>query len=167
METHLQVLQARRNVLSVPPPTILDVQPRLLSTQNSTPQPDSFSFESHGFYIPSNSPSDNPLHQHQHSEKPAHSGTAASHPSTTGSKILKGYKKRAKRFVTNWTPEMDKVVRKCLAKYGWGSWTRIASSGKLPKEYNAKLIANRARAIGLTKEMFGPQVVPTVSKSKF
>lgn len=169
METHLQVLRARRTVLSKPPPTISDAQRLLLAKRGSTPQSDSFSFESHGFYVPLNSAFDytqNRSRRHENSEEPAGNGIAASHPSAIGSKIAKNSRKRAKRFVTNWTPEMDKVVRKGLTKYGWGSWTRIALSGKLPKEYNAKLIANRARAIGLTKEMFGPQVVPTVSKSK-
>ncbi|CAN8076508.1 unnamed protein product [Agarophyton chilense] len=78
-------------------------------------------------------------------------------------KPLKGAK-RQKRFVSNWTPDMDKIVRKSLSKFGWGCWARIAASGKLPKEYTAKMIANRAKSIGLTKNMFGPAIVSTRTK---
>lgn len=164
METHLQVLHARRKILASTPSTT----PAAPSAPTA-PQPDPFSFESHGFFLPSVLPSDsaspnstnrNPLSPHPHTARTFQSSAARRNNAS------KATKKRQRRFVTNWTPEMDKVVRKALAKYGWGSWTRIASSGKLPKEYNAKLIANRARAIGLTKQMFGPQVVPTISKAK-
>eukprot|EP00177_Eucheuma_denticulatum_P001916 GFKZ01003425.1.p1 GENE.GFKZ01003425.1~~GFKZ01003425.1.p1 ORF type:complete len:167 (-),score=22.93 GFKZ01003425.1:701-1201(-) len=165
METHLQVLHARRNVLASTPSTSQAPPPPALPA----PQPDPFSFESHGFFLTSLLPSDsssptpanqNPLTSNTRTARTFQSSAARRNNAT------KPTKKRQRRFVTNWTPEMDKIVRKSLAKYGWGSWTRIASSGKLPKEYSAKLIANRARAIGLTKQMFGPQVVPTISKPK-
>ncbi|KAI0566007.1 Homeobox-like protein [Gracilaria domingensis] len=72
--------------------------------------------------------------------------------------------KRQKRFVSNWTPEMDKILRKSLSKFGWGCWARIAASGKLPKEYTAKMIANRAKSIGLNKNMFRPAIAYSRTK---
>lgn len=169
MDSQLEVLQARCKVLSMPGPSIRAAVDEKEREPNAD---DPFAFESHGFFLLARAASGASDESEDGGDKrevlqserrnPRHSQQR----NANSGKVTKGTGKRARRFVTNWTPEMDKVVRKALAKYGWGCWSRIAQSGKLPKEYNAKLIANRAKSIGLTKEMFGPQVSYTAPRGK-
>lgn len=65
-----------------------------------------------------------------------------------------GPNKRGKRFIPKWSDETDRVLRKALIKHGWGCWKRIAESGKLAPQTTPKMIANRAKALGLTRSMF-------------
>lgn len=167
MDSQLEVLQARRRVLSMPGPSVTTTAERQEREQNAD---DPFAFESRGFFLPSKSATgaskDSDDDRDAREALQSKRRKIAQQQKAKSGKVTKGTGKRARRFVTNWTPEMDKVVRKALSKHGWGCWSRIAQSGKLPKEYNAKLIANRAKSIGLTKEMFGPQVSYTAPKGR-
>lgn len=166
MDLQLKVLEARRRVLSHPIPSVAEP----VSGQTQQVVHDPFAFESHGFFVSARDGSG--LNKDSDDERDAREALRTERrkivqqQKARSSKLSKANAKpkRARRFVTNWTPEMDKVVRKALSKHGWGCWSKIAQSGKLPKEYNSKLIANRARSIGLTKEMFGPQVSYAASK---
>ncbi|PXF47810.1 hypothetical protein BWQ96_02492 [Gracilariopsis chorda] len=150
----LAVLAARSQALRAPLPFSEPV------SEHAPPPPalDPFSVESLSFFV--HAPS---------ATAPSSQGSSslkrpAPNPSPSNDKSAKTAK-RQKRFVSNWTPDMDKIVRKSLAKFGWGCWARIAASGKLPKEYTAKMIANRAKSIGLNKHMFGPAIAQTRTKT--
>jgi hypothetical protein len=56
---------------------------------------------------------------------------------------------RASKRKAYWDDAQDRILRRCLRKWGWGCWKRIERSGRLPTEYTAKMIANRARALNL------------------
>jgi hypothetical protein len=56
---------------------------------------------------------------------------------------------RASKRKAYWDDAQDKILRRFLRKWGWGCWKRIERSGRLPSEYTAKMIANRARALSL------------------
>lgn len=160
MDIQLAVLRARREVLQKPLP------PRIVEEQVSWVSDDPFSYESRGFYAmpglvrPEDgaSTSDDKL-----SVQLVRSGKKKKRPSQLMSpggkeksgRVEKPERKTTKaRFVPNWTPEMDKVLRKSLRKWGWGSWTRIERSGKLPKEYTRKIIARRVKILGFSREQF-------------
>lgn len=169
MDSQLEVLQARCKVLSMPGPAIRETVEEKHRESNAD---DPFAFESRGFFLLERTASGAPEGSEDSGDKretlqsERRNLKHSQQRNANSGKLTKGTGKRARRFVTNWTPEMDKVVRKALAKHGWGCWSRIAQSRKLPKEYNAKLIANRAKSIGLTKEMFGPPVSYTAPRGK-
>lgn len=81
-------------------------------------------------------------------------GTARESTANALSEGAGGPNKRGKRFVPKWSDETDRVLRKALIKHGWGCWKRIAESGKLAPQTTPKMIANRAKALGLTRSMF-------------
>lgn len=74
-----------------------------------------------------------------------------------------GPNKRGKRFQAKWTADTDRVLMGALTEHGWGCWKRIAESGKLAPQITPKMIANRAKALGLTPLMFStrPPIVST------
>lgn len=173
------ILETRRRVLMSPAPPI-----GKLRKCNKPPLPDPFSHESYSFFFYNSfSRNSSTQHENNVSQAATSrsktvaspSTTAATQPRlgkdptpvssqpppkvitserTTGDSGQKRPVKKTKRFVTKWTAEMDKVLRRALAKHGWGCWTLIAQSGKLPPEYSRKMISNRAKSIGLTREMY-------------
>jgi len=174
MESTLQALLARRRVLS----TALPQRSTARSSTTCASEPfdnadDPFALESNGFFTalhsaPSRAEDDNTVDTDAH-QRPATSAVNKLNPNPVvvkDGRVLKGTGRKGRRFVANWTPEMDKALRKLLRKFGWGSWSRIAAAGKFPKEYTAKMISNRAKSIGLTRDMFDPGPVPSMSKKK-
>lgn len=165
----LQALLARRRALAAPLPSVINPPPKL---HRVTPRDDPFAVESHGLYttlprrVAANAYPKVPISTEKSPSSNLSKAASSSVKSIVPAKISKPPSSRQRRFVTNWTPDMDKVIRKALAKTGWGSWTRIVASGKLPKEYTAKMISNRAKSIGLTKQMFGPALVSTAPRGK-
>lgn len=145
--THLQILRARRAVLSEKPKIYNWIQ----NGNAEDPCDDPFSVEAYGQFLPSPQVVQIASTTNDIEKK---SKDIASNVRAVASSASKVTKRRGRRFVSNWTPEKDEVIRQSLIKYGWGAWTRIANSGKLPKEYTPKMISNRANSIGLTKETF-------------
>ena len=157
MDIQLAVLRARKVVLKKPLPA--EEEPPSAWVSN-----DPFSFESRGFYAPAlsgreDSPSRNAESSGLQLSKIIKkkkkvgkaSGSAVQLRKDKGGRVEKPTRTR---FVPNWTPEMDKILRKSMRKWGWGSWTRIERSGKLPKEYTSKIIARRVKALGFSREQF-------------
>lgn len=159
-QNQLDIVKARSVAMRAP----INFSPHL---QNETygPSLDPFWSETTSFFLPTTTPtalsSAKPIHQTLLPKTHSSVLNSAAPSSPSSNPKIHKPNKRQKRFVTNWTPQMDKIVRKSLAKFGWGCWSRIASCGKLPKQYTAKMIANRAKSIGLTKDMFGPSVAST------
>lgn len=149
----VQILRARRQALSKPLPTQVE------TPKKHQPQPDPFAHESHSFFISPlplptpPSPPSSPGSADAPADVPAGPTDRPSSPVRPPATVPRG-----RRAVANWTPEMDRAVRRALAKHGWGCWSKIASSGKLPEQYTRKMISNRAKALGLTREMFGPAI---------
>jgi hypothetical protein len=56
---------------------------------------------------------------------------------------------RASKRKAYWDDEQDRTLWRCIRKWGWGCWKRIERSGRLPSEYTAKMIANRAKVLNL------------------
>lgn len=164
METQLNILRARRHVL------------RVEVARESRPPPhdaaaaavhDPFACESYGFFLPRSAVDADQNAERVLAAPDSQSAPDENHPAVAQGRVEKPAKRTAKRTVANWTPEMDKVVKKGLEKHGWGAWSRIAASGKLPKEYTPKMISNRATSIGLTKDKFdAPRSSAPVSKAK-
>ncbi len=148
MQVHLDILRARRSVLSkaLPPRT----------SPPSTPwcQDDPFAFESRGFYLPTDGHGKSlPMATSKSNKKKRKGKLNASLVDNGG--IRKSEKNETrKRSSPIWTAYMDRFVRKSLRKWGWGSWTRMERTNKLPPEYTAKVIARRVKALGYTRENF-------------
>lgn len=145
-QTQLEILRARRRVLHQTTP---QVQTSWLHHTEETSE-DPFACESYGFFLPFPDVVEAGGAANSSQPKAKDVSVTSRADTNSASKVTKP----RRRFVSNWTPEMDLVIRKALTKYGWGAWTRIAQSGKLPKEYTPKMISNRANSIGLTKDMF-------------
>lgn len=146
MEQHLNVLRARQAVLRRLPP------PRKLEPTVSWCHQDPFAFESRGFY--SSRPTNGDDTGNNAGTKKKKKTTK---PMTDSLQTAGGIRKAAKqkaRFIPNWTAELDRMLRKCLRKFGWGSWTRMEQSGKFPVNFTRKILARRVKALGYTKEMF-------------
>lgn len=135
----LAVLNARRAVLKKTVPS----REENWRDDFTDDQEDPFAFESRGFYAPF--VSDVPRSK---------SVRKRVKPPILPRAIIKKPEKTKTRFLPNWTPQLDKMLRKCLRKFGWGSWTRMEQSGKFPKNYSRKILSRRALTLGYTKEMF-------------
>lgn len=170
----MDILLARKKTLAQPLPS--KIPP--LKPQDTKPQHDPFQFESYGQlvhpYIPITSKEENlkekMIKQPAITETKPTNNSVNNHDkkknSVSNGKVQKDAPKRPRRFVTNWTEAMDKIIKKSLVKFGWGCWSKIAASGKLPKEYNSKIIANRAKSMGLTKDMFKNPLIPKDFQTK-
>lgn len=157
MHLQLRILEARRKVLASPlPPRKHSPSTTIHKTSFHTIHP--IHHQTNAFFIPPppKSSPDKPNLNLVKSHTATNLSATKPHPPVTGAVTKPG---RRPRLIAHWTEPMDRIIRKMLSKYGWGCWTRIASSGKLPPEYHRKMIANRAKALGLTPQMFGPQLV--------
>jgi hypothetical protein len=63
---------------------------------------------------------------------------------------------RRPRATANWNEDQDRVLRKCLRKWGWGCWKRISLSGRLPKHYTPRMISNHANILQLQERYAVP-----------
>ncbi len=135
----LAVLNARRAALRKPAPPRVEEK----SEERTEDQEDPFAFESRGFYAPYVNDVPRPKNVRKRVKPPI-----------LPRAIIKKPEKTKTRFLPNWTPQLDKMLRKCLRKFGWGSWTRMEQSGKFPKNYSRKILSRRAISLGYTKEMF-------------
>ena len=170
----MDVLLARKKTLAQQLPSKIP-SPK---PQNTRPQHDPFQFETYGQlvhpYMPTISKQENlkdtMIKQPTMTETKPTNSSVTNHEkkknTVSNGKIQKEAPKRPRRFVTNWTEAMDKTIKKFLVKFGWGCWSKIATSGKLPKEYNSKIIANRAKSMGLTKDMFKNPLIPKDFQTK-
>jgi len=100
-----EVMRARRSVLKRALPSRVAVPvstPECLEWRSS----DAYAVESRGFYA---------------EWKPAVAAEAPVRKRRKQRHTLVTIQKKPTRFVTNWTPELDKNLRKCLRKFGWGA----------------------------------------------
>lgn len=57
--------------------------------------------------------------------------------------------KRLPKRKAKWDEKQDRMLRRCIRKWGWGCWKRIERSGRLPSSYTSQMISNRARTLNL------------------
>lgn len=157
-------LKARHQVLSTISLTVL--QRFAQAEPEHAPHPDAYAHETHSFHTQAPPAARAPSEaarphraagddaESKAARKPRPKAQPTSTPSAHATIAKKKQVAKPKRVVTKWTPEMDRVIRKSLAKFGWACWSLIAASGKLPLQYTRKMISSRARTIGLTREMF-------------
>lgn len=152
----MEVSKARHQVLKSTKLPFVKNEGRLKSKLQ--PQPDPFSHESYAFYVPPfttqqtlDTPSPIPATTHTATTTPVTAATSTSHQIIQKRSPIQ---KRQKRFNPKWTSDMDNLIRKLLVKHGWGCWTLITQATKFPPEYNPKMISNRVKAIGLTRENY-------------
>lgn len=145
MENHINVLRARQAVLRRPKP------PGKPELNTKWGHDDPFAFESRGFYSSRLPSGDNATGSTTEKKK-----KKAMKPSNTLSALggIRKPEKQKARFLPNWTAERDRMLRKCLRKFGWGSWTRMEQSGKFPPNFTRKILARRVKSLGYTKDMF-------------
>lgn len=168
LRSNLRILQARRAALANPLPSVSPARQPSNHLESSASPGDASHLENHAFYLHNlTSHSHHPDTPHvtkKHTTTLPDSRPTKPNKSAATARVGKTTSKR-QRFIANWTPQMDKVIRKALAKHGWGCWTKIALSGKLPQEYTPKMISNRARAIGLSRQSFTRAPPPTSTPS--
>lgn len=156
--TWSSILEARQRLVSALPK--IEELPR---TQDLPPSDDPYDFERSGFYngpifIAGGSESHkSDLRSSKRLRKLKKRSSSASRDGARDATTGDRSKKRLRvveqpadaplRRKANWNDDQDRVLRRCIRKWGWGCWKRIERSGKLPAEYTAKMISNRARTL--------------------